>query len=71
VVKPDGARLAGLSEEHGILEVDPQVDLAPGDRVYLIPSHICTTVNLHDRYYLVREGYLQAVWEIAGRGKTQ
>jgi D-serine deaminase-like pyridoxal phosphate-dependent protein len=26
-----------------------------GDRVLLIPGHCCSTVNLHDRIYLVED----------------
>jgi D-serine deaminase-like pyridoxal phosphate-dependent protein len=40
-----------------------------GDRILLIPSHCCTTVNLHDVLYAVRNGVVEDVWRIAGRGK--
>ncbi len=40
-----------------------------GDKILLIPSHCCTTVNLHDVMYAVRDGKVEAVWPIAGRGK--
>jgi len=40
-----------------------------GDKILLIPSHCCTTVNLHDIMYAVRDGKVEAVWPIAGRGK--
>jgi D-serine deaminase-like pyridoxal phosphate-dependent protein len=62
-----GAKLARLSEEHGTLELQgasPRL----GDKIELIPSHGCTTINLHDRFYGVRNGRVEAVWEIAGRG---
>lgn len=72
LISPAGVRLIALHEEHGILELDPaQVDLNVGDQVEILPSHACTTVNLHNRYYVLREGLLDAVWEIAGRGKSQ
>ncbi len=72
LVGPEGVRLVRFSEEHGRLEVDPQqACLHVGDRLEIIPSHVCTTVNLHDRYYAVRGGRLEAVWPIAGRGKSQ
>ena len=67
-----GATLASLSEEHGRLELDPEkAALRVGDRVELIPSHVCTTVNLHDRYYVLQEGKLAAIWPITARGKSQ
>lgn len=66
-----GAELVGLSEEHGrITLADPgAVDLRPGDRVTIRPSHCCTTVNLHDELHAVRGGAVVEVWPIAGRGR--
>jgi D-serine deaminase-like pyridoxal phosphate-dependent protein len=71
VVSPPGVRLKALHEEHGILEVDPQTHLQIGDSVELLPSHVCTTVNLHDQYYALRNGQLEAIWPITARGKSQ
>jgi len=67
-----GAKVTRLSEEHGIVELeDPSVPLRPGDRVFLLPTHGDTTINLHDRYFVVRDGVLETVWDIAGRGKSR
>lgn len=40
-----------------------------GSKVHLIPSHCCTTVNLHDVMYATRGGIINNVWRIAGRGR--
>lgn len=65
-----GGKLIRLSEEHSKIELaDPSIGLRPGDRVEFIPSHACTTVNLHDRLYGIRGGRLEVVWPIEGRGK--
>ena len=67
-----GLKMLYLSEEHGKIEVvDERVDLKRGDQLELIPNHCCTTVNLHDRFYGIRDGKVEAVWEIAARGKSQ
>lgn len=62
-------------DEHGILTWDSSVpaNLQPqvGDRIAFIPSHIDTTINLHDYYYAYRDGKLEAIWQIAARGKVQ
>jgi D-serine deaminase-like pyridoxal phosphate-dependent protein len=58
------------NEEHGIV-TDPAGALRYGEKIEYIPSHCCTTVNLHDRYYCVRNGVLEAVWPIPGRGRSQ
>ena len=61
-------------DEHGILTAGPAAqrrELGVGDRVTLIPSHIDTTVNLHDVLYTHRERELRGTWAIAARGKVQ
>jgi D-serine deaminase-like pyridoxal phosphate-dependent protein len=61
-------------DEHGILEPDngsAEVSVSIGQKLKLIPSHIDTTVNLHDNYYCVRNGKLEAIWRISARGKVQ
>lgn len=71
-------------DEHGLLELNnpsgEQQSAAPsaqsipfeiGDRVELIPSHIDTTVNLHDRYVCHRQGRIEQIVPIVARGKVQ
>lgn len=60
-------------DEHGILEweADAAVALVVGDQVTLIPSHIDTTVNLHENYQVQRDGQIVARWPILTRGKIQ
>jgi len=68
----EGAKILFLSEEHVNVEVSGEAkNLKVGDKVELLPSHCCTTVNLHDRYYGIRDGVLEVVWEISGRGKSR
>ena len=71
-----GVEMTGLSEEHGTLKFvgqvsDTDVPLTPGDKIEILPTHCCTTVNLHDRYYGIRNGIVESVWDIAARGKSQ
>jgi len=65
----EGANVVRLAEEHGKVEVDPKCNLEVGDKVELIPSHCCTTVNLHDRYYGIREDTVEVIWPVTARGK--
>jgi len=62
-----------LSEEHGRLKTldGPCADLQPCDLLEFIPGHGCTTINLHDNLYAIRDGRLEAIWPIAGRGKVR
>lgn len=59
------------SDEHGNIEVDPgnlEEPLNVGDVVRLLPSHICTTINLHDVLVGVRDGVVEAIWPVEARG---
>jgi D-serine deaminase-like pyridoxal phosphate-dependent protein len=64
------ATLERLSEEHGIMILDPDEDLEIGDRVRIIPNHACATVNLFDRAYGIKEGKVAEEFNIAARGKV-
>ena len=65
------ATLDRLSEEHGIMSLDPDEDLEIGDRVRLIPNHACAVVNLFDRAYGISKGEVVEQFQIAARGKSQ
>ena len=71
--KPAGldATYAPQGDEHGKLSFANGNPLSHGDKVELIPSHCDTTINLHDRYVVTREGRVVAVWPIATRGRVQ
>jgi len=58
----------GLSEEHGILDLS-NTDWRPrvGDRVRIIPNHVCVSVNLNNRLWGVRDGCIEASWQIQAR----
>jgi len=72
IISTQGLKLQKLNEEHGIVEVDPEkIHPEVGMCVEIVPSHGCTTVNLHDRYYVIKNGQLADIWEISGRGKSQ
>ena len=59
-----------LSAEHGAIRLegdsDAKVDL--GDKAWLIPSDVGMCANLHDYVHAIRDGRLEAVWDIAARG---
>jgi D-serine deaminase-like pyridoxal phosphate-dependent protein len=61
-------------DEHGTLTptaAPERRELGIGDRVTLLPSHIDTTVNLHDALHPHRNGHLEAIWAVTARGKVQ
>jgi D-serine deaminase-like pyridoxal phosphate-dependent protein len=71
VIGYPSAVLERLTEEHGMLSVDEECDLEVGDTLQIIPNHICSTVNLHDEVYLVREDGVVEETRVAARGKVR
>jgi len=64
--------LMALNAEHGHIRVTgPSSSLERGDRLELLPSHVDTTVCLHDRYVVTRRGEVEMTLEIPGRGKLE
>ena len=69
VVYPKGIKLISLSEEHCKCIIEEENDLKVGDKIFLRPMHSDTTINLHDDYFVHRDGILEESVPIAGRGK--
>lgn len=64
------AYLVSMSEEHGVVQLeDPSIQVNIGDRIAFHPIHVCTTVNLSDELYGVRDGQIEKTWPILARGK--
>jgi D-serine deaminase-like pyridoxal phosphate-dependent protein len=72
VVDYPEARIHGLSEEHGHVDVGtcPRPP-AIGERVSVIPNHACPVSNLHDTVVVHRAGRVEGIWPVAARGRTQ
>ena len=58
-----------LNEEHGYVEVDGPARI--GEKVWVIPSHVCPTVNLHDEVWYGRDGQVDGSWTVAARGMVR
>jgi D-serine deaminase-like pyridoxal phosphate-dependent protein len=70
VLDRPGVLVKGLSEEHGVLDLS-RTDWSPrvGDRVRIVPNHVCVSVNLQDAL-LAREGDTHRMLELEGRGRA-
>ena len=66
------AKIYSLSEEHGCVDFSA-CDSRPeiGERVTVLPNHVCPVVNLFNEIVGVREGRVEVVWPVAGRGRLQ
>lgn len=66
-----GASVTRLSEEHGLVELPPNTDMRVGDRVAIVPNHICPVINLTDSVSVIADGVFAERWLVAARGRVQ
>lgn len=72
IVEDPAIRFVAQSEEHGHLDLErARLRLKVGDRLRVIPNHVCACVNMHDRIYGVDGEDVVAQWNVAGRGRVQ
>jgi len=66
-----GSRLARLSEEHGVIAVEPGDRFRVGDRVRVLPNHTCVVSNLRDRLWTARGDSVEGSFAVAARGRVE
>lgn len=59
-----------LSEEHGVVGAERDGQLKIGQRVEIIPNHVCTVINLLDSVYVCRGEEVLDQWQVEARGKS-
>jgi D-serine deaminase-like pyridoxal phosphate-dependent protein len=71
VVEYPRAKITKLSEEHGQVDVTA-CDRTPrvGDRVSVIPNHICPCINLQDQVWWRHDGEPPSAVRVDARGKV-
>lgn len=72
IVEYPDAEIFNLSEEHGWVHLPESCQgMQIGEKVEVIPNHVCPTVNLTDELFVVRDGELVDTWPVAARGKVR
>ncbi len=72
VVEAPEAVFTKMNEEHGFVDIErASRKFTVGDRVQIIPNHVCVAMNLHERVYGIRGDTVEQVWRVEGRGKLQ
>jgi D-serine deaminase-like pyridoxal phosphate-dependent protein len=65
------SRIESLSEEHGVVRVEPGETFRVGERVRVLPNHACVVSNRHDRVVLARGDRVEGEWTVAARGRVR
>lgn len=61
-----------MNEEHGFLDISRTgKKLKIGDKLQIIPNHVCVAVNLHERIHGARGENVEECWTVDARGKLQ
>ena len=64
----DDLHLSRMNEEHGMLVSDRcQTGLTVGQKIALLPIHVCTALNMQNQVYLLENGQLR-LERVAARG---
>ena len=71
VLEMPRARFHKMNEEHGMLDLSAHEGPLPriGQRLRIIPNHVCVTVNMHEIAHGFRGETVEQSWVVAGRGK--
>jgi D-serine deaminase-like pyridoxal phosphate-dependent protein len=70
-VERPGVSYGFAGDEHGRLTItDASRPPRLGERIEFFPPHCDPTVNLYDRLWVLRGDKVDAVWEIAARGRS-
>lgn len=64
------SKMTLLTEEHGQFKAGKDDSFEIGQKVELIPGHVCPTVNLYDFFNVIKDDKLIDKWEISARGKN-
>ena len=71
VTEHPNTQFTSMSEEHGHLDLGPADQVHVGERLSIIPNHVCACVNMHNQIFYHRNGIVEGSWEVEGRGKLQ
>ena len=71
IIEHPDAKIYGMSVEHGHVDVSEcSHQFKVGEQLSVIPLHQGMTSNLHDELVCIRGDKIEAIWQIAGRGKV-
>ena len=69
VLGRDDIAIDQLSEEHGRLVSEGPINLKVGDRLHIVPNHVCVVTNMVDAVTIVENGKITGSWPVAARGR--
>jgi len=72
IIEHPMARIYGMSVEHGHVDVSEcEHPFEVGEKVSVIPRHQGKVANMHEEMAAARDGNVEAIWQVRGRGKVR
>jgi D-serine deaminase-like pyridoxal phosphate-dependent protein len=71
IINKPSWQLLKLTEEHAIVHVADNDKVVIGERVRIIPNHVCVVTNLVDKFVTLRGRDIVGTINIEARGRTQ
>ena len=72
IIEQPDAKIMGMSVEHGHVDTSAcSHRFQVGEKLSVIPLHQEKVVNMHDELVAARNGQVQWIWTVAGRGKVK
>ncbi len=70
LLEVDDARPVVHSEEHLVVETGRAEGIPIGTPLLALPTHICPSVALHRRAYVIENGEVAGMWEVTARDRV-
>jgi D-serine deaminase-like pyridoxal phosphate-dependent protein len=72
LVEDPAAVFHKMNEEHGFIDISRcSRKFHLGEKLHIIPNHVCVVMNLHEKVYGIRGGEVDREWKVEARGKLQ
>jgi D-serine deaminase-like pyridoxal phosphate-dependent protein len=72
VVEDENCVFHKMNEEHGFIDISRAGrKFHLGEKLRIIPNHVCVVMNLHEKVHGVRAGEVEREWKVEARGKLQ
>jgi D-serine deaminase-like pyridoxal phosphate-dependent protein len=71
ILEAQASPIARVTEEHGHVGLADRDRLELGQRVRIVPNHVCVVSNLFDEVWVTRSGQVVDRWRVAARGRSQ
>jgi D-serine deaminase-like pyridoxal phosphate-dependent protein len=72
LVEDPSAVFHKMNEEHGFIDISKAArKFHLGEKLHIIPNHVCVVMNLHETVHGIRNGLIERQWKVEARGKLQ